>query len=123
MSSLEFLNVLKLTSEPTAPIGEIPSRIRLTDIKLYEQKVIEASEKYKEWHLSKNPPVIINAQIEQLINASTSFDNLVIESDHTETALAIAFICDAIVSKLKFGKVIIPMLSQTIEINPPYVKK
>ena len=118
----EFLNIVKLPSDPTAPIGLIPKRLRLTDLKAYEQKVIEASETFKQSRLSKTP-VIIDAQIEQIINANTSFDNLVIEAHHIDAALVLAFICDAIVSKLQFGNVIIPMLSQGIEIKPPYVKK
>ena len=119
----EFLNIVKLPSDPTAPIGLIPKRLRLTDLKAYEQKVIEASETFKQWRLLKKTPVSINAQIEKIINANTSFDNLVIEAHHIDAALVLAFICDAIVSKLQFGNVIIPMLSQGIEIKPPYVKK
>ena len=117
-SADEFLKFAKLSPEQP-PIGEIPRRIRLTDRKLYEKTLTEASLVWRDLKKADPTGAHIHARLHVREN-NLQFDEIVINAETEQVAIGAAFIADAALHKIQAGNIIFPFFNPTLEILPPY---
>ena len=119
-SAEEFLAFSKLQAGGT-PIGEVPQGIRLTDIKLYERILTDASQRWKDLISAAGfNHAHIRARL-HIRDNTLLFDDIVIEEADANTAIDAAFIADAVLNGIQAGTVFFPLFNPLVEIPPPYI--
>ena len=118
LKPIEYLNQVFL-GDLTPPIGAIPDTYRTKDRMLYDEKLNEATQLWMERKQS-SPENILPSMNTKLRN--TKFDMFQIEPDDRDTAIAAAFICDAILAKIQpTGSTFFMMFDAFLTIPPPYL--
>ena len=117
-SAEEFLQWSRLANKGE-PIGKIPSQLRLTDRKLYEKRLTEASLVWRDLMNQDATGAHIHAKLHVRDN-NLQFDEIVIDAETEQVAIGAAFIADAAIHKIQAGDIIFPFFNPTLEILPPY---